>query len=177
VHSFRPSRQNRKTPVPEPSYPWGLTPLRQSLILKGRTGARPNDLLCVLSRNTWTLYDIDLRTGPPSWRLRRAPASSFQSQGRVALHLAAARTPEFFSSLAAELDPFRQTARTPPKESIHGGLPACVRTGLRPHTVALVKQVRDRSSKTLSCESQVNASSPVRGVTSAGLYGPAAELH
>jgi arylsulfotransferase ASST len=99
------------------------------------------------SRNTWTLYDVDIRTGGFRWRLG-AQRSSFKLGPGV----------RFYWQHDAEFQPgglisMFDNGSDPPKEKQSRGL--LLDPNLAAHTVSLVKQFVN-PTKTLLAESQGN---------------------
>ncbi len=71
-----PISRNRTTPCPKSAYPWDYVHLNS--IRPGPSG----DVL-LSSRNTWTLYDVDVRSGAIRWRLGGATAASSWAPARA----------------------------------------------------------------------------------------------
>jgi hypothetical protein len=127
-------------PVPK-SYPWDYAHLNSA-----DPGAS-NDVL-VSVRNTWTLYDIDIRSGSIVWRLGGRRSSFKLGSGT-----------RFYWQHDAEFQPgglvsVFDNGSDPPKEKQSRGL--LLRPDPSTHTVSLVKQFVN-PSKTLLAESQGNA--------------------
>jgi hypothetical protein len=129
-----------KNPVPQ-TFPWDYAHLNSA------DPGSSNDVL-VSVRNTWTLYDVDLRTGAFRWRLGGAHSSFKQGAGT-----------SFYWQHDAEFQPgglisVFDNGSDPPKEKQSRGL--LLRPDSSSHTVTLVKQFTN-PSKTLLAESQGNA--------------------
>jgi len=127
-------------PVPN-SYPWDYAHLNSA-----DPGAA-NDVM-VSVRNTWTLYDIDIRTGAIVWRLGGRHSSFKLGAGT-----------RFYWQHDAEFQPgglisVFDNGSDPPKEKQSRGL--LLRPDMSSHTVNLVKQFIN-PAKTLLAESQGNA--------------------
>ena len=127
-------------PVPS-SYPWDYAHLNSA-----DPGAA-NDVM-VSVRNTWTLYDIDIRTGAIVWRLGGRHSSFKLGAGT-----------RFYWQHDAEFQPgglisVFDNGSDPPKEKQSRGL--LLRPDPSSHTVNLVKQFIN-PAKTLLAESQGNA--------------------
>ncbi len=127
-------------PVPN-SYPWDYAHLNSA-----DPGAA-NDVM-VSVRNTWTLYDIDIRTGAIVWRLGGSHSSFKLGAGT-----------RFYWQHDAEFQPgglisVFDNGSDPPKEKQSRGL--LLRPDPSSHTVNLVKQFIN-PAKTLLAESQGNA--------------------
>ncbi|HEV2974837.1 MAG TPA: arylsulfotransferase family protein [Solirubrobacteraceae bacterium] len=127
-------------PVPR-SYPWDYAHLNSAV-----PGSADDVLVSV--RNTWTLYDVDLRTGAIVWRLGGRNGSSFKLGAGT----------RFYWQHDAELQPgglisVFDNGSDPPKEKQSRGL--LLRPNLADHTVTLVKQFAN-PTKTLLAESQGN---------------------
>jgi hypothetical protein len=123
------------------------------------TGAnQPGDVL-LSSRNTWTLYDVDLHTGAIDWRLGGGH-SSFKLGGGT----------RFYWQHDAEWQPgglisVFDNGSDPPKEKQSRGLLLDPNTGS--HSVTLVKQFTN-PSKTLLAESQGNTFNLSSGESTSG---------
>jgi hypothetical protein len=129
-----------KNPVPK-SYPWDYAHLNSAD--PGTSG----DVL-VSVRNTWTVYDVDLRTGAFLWRLGGARSSFKLGPGT-----------RFYWQHDAEFQPgglisLFDNGSDPPKEKQSRGL--LLRPDAGSHAVSLVRQFAN-PSKTLLAESQGNA--------------------
>ena len=127
-------------PVPN-SYPWDYAHLNSA-----DPGAA-NDVM-VSVRNTWTLYDIDIRTGAIVWRLGGSHSSFKLGAGT-----------RFYWQHDAEFQPgglisVFDNGSDPPEEKQSRGL--LLRPDTSSHTVNLVKQFIN-PAKTLLAESQGNA--------------------
>jgi Arylsulfotransferase (ASST) len=127
-------------PAPKFSYPWDYVHINS--IDPGPAG----DLL-LSSRNTWTLYDVDLHSGAIHWRLGGSHSSFKQGAGT-----------RFYWQHDAEFQPdglisVFDNGSDPPKEKQSRGL--LLRPDLAGHTVTLAKQLVN-PSKTLLASSQGN---------------------
>jgi arylsulfotransferase ASST len=127
-------------PVPR-SYPWDYAHLNSA-----DPGAAGDVLVSV--RNTWTLYDVDLRSGAIRWRLGGSHSSFKPGSGT-----------RFYWQHDAELQPgglisVFDNGSDPPKEKQSRGLLLSADTAT--HTVSLVKQFVN-PARTLLAESQGNA--------------------
>jgi hypothetical protein len=127
-------------PVPK-SYPWDYAHLNSA-----DPGSSGDAMVSV--RNTWTLYDIDMRTGAFRWRIGGRHSSFRQGPGT-----------RFYWQHDAEFQPgglisVFDNGSDPPKEKQSRGL--LLRPDTSGHTVSLVKQFTN-PSKTLLAESQGNA--------------------
>ena len=124
------------------------------------TGAdRPGQVL-LSSRNTWTLYDVDLHSGAIDWRLGGGVHSSFKLGGGT----------RFYWQHDAEWQPGGEISvfdngSDPPKEKQSRGLLLDPNTGSR--SVSLVKQFTN-PSKTLLAESQGNTLNLAPGESTSG---------
>jgi hypothetical protein len=126
--------------VPTSNYPWDYVHINS--VDPGSSG----DLL-VSSRNTWTIYDLSLRTGVINWRLGGSH-SSFK--GSSATRTYWQHDAEFQSGgLISVFD----NGSDPAKEKQSRGL--LLNPNLTTHTVSLVKQFVN-PSKTLLASSQGN---------------------
>ncbi len=127
-------------PVPKASYPWDYVHINS--VDPGTSG----DLL-LSSRNTWTIYDVDLRTGAIRWRLGGSH-SSFKGPSST----------RFYWQHDAEFQPggvisVFDNAANPPKEKQSRGLLLSLNQGN--HTVSLVKAFTN-PTRTLLASSQGN---------------------
>jgi hypothetical protein len=127
-------------PVPR-SYPWDYAHLNSA-----DPGSSGDVMVSV--RNTWTLYDIDLRTGGFRWRLG-GHHSSFKSGAGTS----------FYWQHDAEFQPgglisVFDNGSDPPKEKQSRGL--LLRADTQSHALTLVRQFAN-PTKTLLAESQGNA--------------------
>jgi hypothetical protein len=127
-------------PAPKSAYPWDYVHLNS--VDPGSDG----DVL-LSSRNTWALYDVDIRSGAVRWRLGGSHSSFRQGAGT-----------RFYWQHDAEFQPgglisLFDNGSTPPKEKQSRGL--LLRPDTSAHTVTLVKQFTN-SSKTLLASSQGN---------------------
>jgi arylsulfotransferase ASST len=130
-----------KNPVPGGNYPWDYVHVNS--IDPGPAG----DVL-ISARNTWGLYDIDIRSGGVRWRLGGANSSFALAPGT-----------RFYWQHDAEFQPgglisLFDNASDPPKEPQSRGL--LLRPDAATHTVALVNQFVN-PTRTLLAESQGNA--------------------
>ena len=139
-------------PAPKADYPWDYvhinsidpgppTPVGQTV---GASPDQPSEVL-LSSRNTWTLYDVDVHTGAIEWRLGGSH-SSFKLGPGV----------RFYWQHDAELQPgglisVFDNGSDPPKEKQSRGL--LLKPDLANHTVTLVKQFTN-PTKTLLASSQ-----------------------
>ncbi|HEX8713985.1 MAG TPA: arylsulfotransferase family protein [Solirubrobacteraceae bacterium] len=127
-------------PPPKYSYPWDYVHINS--ISPGPSG----DVL-LSSRSTWTLYDVDIRSGATRWRIGGSHSSFKQGPGT-----------RFYWQHDAELQPdglisVFDNGSSPPKEKQSRGL--LLKADTASHTVSLVKQFVN-PSKTLLAESQGN---------------------
>jgi hypothetical protein len=133
-------------PVPQ-NYPWDYAHLNSA-------DPGPSGDVMVSVRNTWALYDVDIRTGNILWRLGGRRSSFRQGAGT-----------RFYWQHDAELQPgglisLFDNGSDPPKEKQSRGL--LLRPDTSSHTVSLVKQLAN-PSRTLLAESQGNAQSLAQG--------------
>jgi hypothetical protein len=143
-------------PAPKASYPWDYVHINS--ISPGGVGTnfqsaagvagadQPGDVL-LSSRNTWTLYNVDMHTGGIVWRLG-GPHSSFKLGGGT----------RFYWQHDSEWQPgglisVFDNGSDPPKEKQSRGLLLDPNTAS--HSVSLVKQFTN-PSKTLLASSQGN---------------------
>jgi hypothetical protein len=136
-----------KNPLPKYSYPWDYVHINS--ISPGGDG----DVL-LSARNTWALYDIDLRSGAIRWRLGGKHSSFRLGAGT-----------RFYWQHDAEWQPgglisVFDNGSTPPEERQSRGL--LLRPDTHGHTVALVKAFTN-PSKTLLAASQGNMLSLAAG--------------
>ncbi len=129
-----------KNPVPS-NFPWDYAHLNSA-------DPGPSGDVLVSVRNTWTLYDLDIRTGAVRWRLGGAHSSFTPGAGT-----------RFYWQHDAEFQPgglisLFDNGSDPPKEKQSRGL--LLRPDLSSHTVSLVRQFAN-PTKTLLAESQGNA--------------------
>jgi hypothetical protein len=129
-----------KNPVPR-DYPWDYAHLNSA-------DPGPAGDVLVSVRNTWTVYDIDLRGGGVRWRLGGSHSSFKPGTGT-----------HFYWQHDAEFQPgglisLFDNASDPPKEKRSRGL--LLAADPAAHTVKLVKQLAN-PAKTLLAESQGNA--------------------
>ncbi|MHB8234956.1 MAG: arylsulfotransferase family protein [Solirubrobacteraceae bacterium] len=127
-------------PAPKYSYPWDYVHINS--ISPGAS----NDVL-LSSRNTWALYDVDIRSGSVRWRLGGSHSSFRQGGGT-----------RFYWQHDAEWQPgglisLFDNGSTPPKEKQSRGL--LLNPDVSAHTVSLVKAFTN-PTKTLLAESQGN---------------------
>jgi hypothetical protein len=137
-------------PVPANNYPWDYVHINS--IDPGSAG----DVL-LSSRNTWTLYDVDLRTGGVRWHLGGKRSSFKLSSGT-----------RFYWQHDAKFQPgglisVFDNGSDPPKEKQSRGL--LLALNFTAHTVTLVKQFVN-PSKTLLASSQGNTLNLSPGNTS-----------
>jgi hypothetical protein len=141
-------------PAPKAGYPWDYVHINS--ISPGPEGSdsqttgagadRPGQVL-LSSRNTWTLYDVDMRTGAIIWRLGGSHSSFKLGAGT-----------RFYWQHDSEWQPgglisVFDNGSDPPKEKQSRGLLLDPNTSN--HTVTLVKQFTN-PTKTLLAESQGN---------------------
>jgi Arylsulfotransferase (ASST) len=127
-------------PAPKYSYPWDYVHINS--ISPGS-----NDDVLLSSRNTWALYDVDIRSGSVRWRLGGSHSSFHQGAGT-----------HFYWQHDAEWQPgglisLFDNGSDPPKEKQSRGL--LLNPDVSAHTVSLVKAFTN-PSKTLLAESQGN---------------------
>jgi hypothetical protein len=150
-------------PAPKASYPWDYVhinsidpgPVGQAV---GAGANQPSEVL-LSSRNTWTLYDVDLHTGAIHWRLGGGHSSFKLGAGT-----------RFYWQHDAELQPgglisVFDNGSDPPKEKQSRGL--LLRPNISNHTVTLVKQFTN-PTKTLLASSQGNLLNLSIGENTAG---------
>jgi len=130
-------------PAPKASYPWDYVHINS---VDPSPSTEPGDVL-LSSRNTWTLYDVDLHTGGFRWRLGGSHSSFKLGAGT-----------RFYWQHDAEWQPgglisVFDNGSDPPKEKQSRGL--LLDPNLTTHTVSLVKQFTN-PTKTLLAESQGN---------------------
>jgi Arylsulfotransferase (ASST) len=130
-------------PAPKASYPWDYVHINS---VDPSSPTQPGDVL-LSSRNTWTLYDVDLHTGGFRWRLGGSHSSFKLGAGT-----------RFYWQHDAEWQPgglisVFDNGSDPPKEKQSRGL--LLDPNLSTHTVSLVKQFTN-PTKTLLAESQGN---------------------
>jgi len=127
-------------PAPKASYPWDYVHINSA-----DPGSEGDVLLS--SRNTWTLYDVDIRSGAIRWRLGGSHSSFRLGSGtRTYWQHDAEWQP---GGLISVFD----NGSDPPKEKQSRGL--LLKPDLADHTVSLVKQFTN-PTKTLLAESQGN---------------------
>ncbi len=134
------SPHESNNPAPSDSYPWDYVHINSV-----DPGSADDVLLS--SRNTWTLYDVSLRTGAIQWRLGGAHSNFKQGPGTHFYWQHDAEWRE--GGLISVFD----NGSTPPKEKQSRGL--LLRPDLSNHTVTLVKQFIN-PAKTLLASSQGN---------------------
>ena len=137
-------------PAPKASYPWDYVHIN-SISLGGeggssqKGGSSQNGDVLLSSRNTWTLYDVDLRSGAVRWRLGGEHSNFKLGPGtRTYWQHDAEWQP---GGLISVFD----NGSDPPKEKQSRGL--LLDPNLATHTVTLVKQFVN-PSKTLLASSQ-----------------------
>ncbi len=131
-------------PAPKASYPWDYVHIN-SISLGGEGGSSQNGDVLLSSRNTWTLYDVDLRSGAVRWRLGGEHSNFKLGPGtRTYWQHDAEWQP---GGLISVFD----NGSDPPKEKQSRGL--LLDPNLATHTVTLVKQFVN-PSKTLLASSQ-----------------------
>lgn len=135
-----PVGESRESP-PSSSYPWDYVHVNS--VDPGPAG----DVL-LSARNTWTLYDIDIRSGAIRWRLGGGHSSFTLGAGT-----------RFYWQHDAEFQPgglisVFDNGSDPPKERQSRGL--LLRADAARHTVSLIKQFVN-PAKTLLAESQGSA--------------------
>jgi hypothetical protein len=127
-------------PAPKASYPWDYVHINSV-----DPGSEGNVLLS--SRNTWTLYDVDIRTGAIHWRLGGSHSSFKLGSGT-----------RFYWQHDAKFQPgglisVFDNGSDPPKEKQSRGL--LLAPDMGNHSVSLVRQFTN-PTKTLLAESQGN---------------------
>ncbi len=142
-----PVSESHNPPPTTSSYPWDYVHINS--IDPGHDG----DVL-LSSRNTWTLYDVDIHSGGVRWRLGGSHSSFALGPGA-----------RFYWQHDAEFQPgglisLFDNGSDPPKEKQSRGL--LLATSLSHHTVSLVKQLIN-PSKVLLAESQGNTLSLPEG--------------
>jgi hypothetical protein len=131
-------------PAPKASYPWDYVHIN-SISPGGEGGSSQNGDVLLSSRNTWTLYDVDLRSGAVRWRLGGEHSNFKLGPGtRTYWQHDAEWQP---GGLISVFD----NGSDPPKEKQSRGL--LLDPNLATHTVTLVKQFVN-PSKTLLASSQ-----------------------
>jgi hypothetical protein len=141
-------------PAPKASYPWDYVHINSispggagSDLQEGAAGADQPGNVLLSSRNTWTLYDVDLRSGAVSWRLGGEHSNFKLGPGtRTYWQHDAEWQP---GGLISVFD----NGSDPPKEKQSRGL--LLDPNLQAHTVTLVKQFTN-PTKTLLASSQGN---------------------
>jgi hypothetical protein len=133
-------------PAPKASYPWDYVHIN-SISPGGEGGSSQNGDVLLSSRNTWTLYDVDLRSGAVRWRLGGEHSNFKLGPGtRTYWQHDAEWQP---GGLISVFD----NGSDPPKEKQSRGL--LLDPNLATHTVTLVKQFVN-PTKTLLASSQGN---------------------
>ncbi len=122
------------------TYPWDYVHVNSA-------DPGPSGDVLLSARSTWTLYDVDIRTGAVRWRLGGSHSSFRQGLGT---HFYWQHDAEF---QAGGLISVFDNGSDPPKEKQSRGL--LLRPDLATHTVALVKQFTNPTS-TLLATSQGN---------------------
>jgi Arylsulfotransferase (ASST) len=149
-------------PAPKASYPWDYVHINSiSPGPESETGAgadRPGQVL-LSSRNTWTLYDVDMHTGAINWRLGGSHSSFKQGAGT-----------RFYWQHDSEWQPgglisVFDNGSDPPKEKQSRGLLLDPNTSS--HTVTLAKQFAN-PTKTLLASSQGNLLNLSSGESTSG---------
>jgi hypothetical protein len=149
------------------TYPWDYVHINSvdpdpsttgSSVAAGANSSQPADLL-LSSRNTWTLYDVDLHSGAINWRLGGGH-SSFKLGGGT----------RFYWQHDAEWQPgglisVFDNGSDPPKEKQSRGL--LLDPSTSSHAVTLVKQFTN-PTKTLLAESQGNTFNLSPGESTSG---------
>jgi Arylsulfotransferase (ASST) len=131
-------------PAPKEDYPWDYVHIN-SISPGGEGGAGQNGELLLSSRNTWTLYDVDIDSGGVRWRLGGDHSSFKLGPGtRTYWQHDAAWQP---GGLISVFD----NGSDPPMEKQSRGL--ILDPDLATHTVTLVKQFVN-PTKTLLASSQ-----------------------
>jgi hypothetical protein len=141
-------------PAPKASYPWDYVHINSispggagSDLQEGAPGADQPGNVLLSSRNTWTLYDVDLRSGAVRWRLGGEHSNFKLGPGtRTYWQHDAEWQP---GGLISVFD----NGSDPPKEKQSRGL--LLDPNLQAHTVTLVKQFTN-PTKTLLASSQGN---------------------
>jgi hypothetical protein len=141
-------------PAPKASYPWDYVHINSispggagSDLQEGAAGADQPGNVLLSSRNTWTLYDVDLRSGAVRWRLGGEHSNFKLGPGtRTYWQHDAEWQP---GGLISVFD----NGSDPPKEKQSRGL--LLDPNLQAHTVTLVKQFTN-PTKTLLASSQGN---------------------
>jgi Arylsulfotransferase (ASST) len=127
-------------PAPKYHYPWDYVHINTA-------DPGSNGDVLVSSRNTWTLYDVDIASGQVRWRLGGSHSSFKQGAGT-----------RFYWQHDSEWQPgglisLFDNGSTPPKEKQSRGL--LLKPDTAAHTVTLVKALTN-PSKTLLASSQGN---------------------
>ncbi|HEY1458014.1 MAG TPA: arylsulfotransferase family protein [Solirubrobacteraceae bacterium] len=134
-------------PVSHGSYPWDYVHIN-SISPGGEGGSSQSGDVLLSARNTWTLYDVNMRTGAFNWLLGDGRHSTFKLGPGV----------KFYWQHDAEFQPeglisVFDNGSDPPKEKQSRGLLLDPNTAS--HKVTLVKQFSN-PTKTLLAESQGN---------------------
>jgi hypothetical protein len=131
-------------PAPKASYPWDYVHIN-SISPGGAGGASQSGEVLLSSRNTWTLYDVDIDSGGVRWRLGGSHSNFRLGPGtRTYWQHDAEWQP---GGLISVFD----NGSDPPKEKQSRGL--VLDPNLSSHTVTLVKQFTN-PTKTLLASSQ-----------------------
>jgi hypothetical protein len=126
-------------------YPWDYVHINSISPEPTSVGGQPGNVM-LSSRNTWTLYDVNMHTGGYNWLLGDGRHSSFKLGSGV----------RFYWQHDAQFQPgglisLFNNASDPPKERESSGL--LLRPNLSSHTVTLVKRFTN-PGKTLLASSQ-----------------------
>jgi Arylsulfotransferase (ASST) len=126
-------------------YPWDYVHINSISPELSSVGGQPGNVM-LSSRNTWTLYDVNMHTGGYNWLLGDGRHSTFKLGSGV----------RFYWQHDAQFQPgglisLFNNASDPPKERESSGL--LLRPDFSNHTVALVKRFTN-PSKTLLASSQ-----------------------
>jgi hypothetical protein len=157
------SPRESNNPAPKASYPWDYVHINS--ISPGPesgtagTGADQPGQVLLSSRNTWTLYDVNMHTGSIDWRLGGSHSSFRQGGGT-----------RFYWQHDSEWQPgglisVFDNGSDPPKEKQSRGLLLDPNTSS--HTVTLAKQFTN-PSKTLLASSQGNLLNLSSGESTSG---------
>jgi hypothetical protein len=156
------SLSESNNPAPKASYPWDYVHIN-SISPGPETGAgtgadQPGQVL-LSSRNTWTLYDVNMHTGSIDWRLGGSHSSFKQGSGT-----------RFYWQHDSEWQPgglisLFDNGSDPPKEKQSRGLLLDPNTSS--HSVTLLKQFTN-PYKTLLAESQGNTLNLSPGESTSG---------
>jgi len=126
-------------------YPWDYVHINSISPELSSVGGQPGNVM-LSSRNTWTLYDVNMHTGGYNWLLGDGRHSTFKLGPGV----------RFYWQHDAQFQPgglisLFNNASDPPKERESSGL--LLRPNFSSHTVTLVKRITN-PSKTLLASSQ-----------------------